>query len=172
MSTYQMIPVPETAIPAVYQLLANLTNVESSRGQGNPVVEDLTRAMPEEEDDHGVLVEGDNGWWWPEQMDELSQMLKNPAGIAMVSTIAENSIAGRNTTYDELRDAGQSVRDEEFGYDHVRAQLSWIAKYSKKLQGENVWPFQLIDLGPDVEKATRYQYRMPEPLAQRWLEIH
>ena len=165
---YLMVPVPQQAISAVYALLAEITKGNSQEPSGNPLVKELAADVPETEDDALVPVEG-NGWWSPDDIVELAIMLKNPAGRAILTLIAKNSLAGELTSYGELREAGQAVRQDEFGNDHVRAQLSWVSKYCKTIKGEHVWPLVVQDNGPDAERGSRYQYFMPESLSEVWL---
>ena len=167
-SDYLMVPVPQQAIPAVYALLAEVTKRNSREPSGNPLVKELAADLPETEDDSLVHVEG-NGWWSPGDIVDLAVMLKNPAGRAILTLIARNSLAGELTSYGELREAGQAVRDDEFGNDHVRAQLSWVSKYCKAIKDEHVWPLLVKDNGPEAERGSRYQYFMPESLAEVWL---
>ena len=101
-TSYQMIAVPESALPAVYTLLAEHTSGRSTQSPENPVVAALTSELPEEKEEEAIWVEG-NGWWTPKQIYELAGMLKNQAGIEMMNLIAKNSIEGSHTTYDQLR---------------------------------------------------------------------
>jgi hypothetical protein len=90
----------------------------------------------------------------------------------MMTMIANNSLGGEPTSYEDLRVAGaEAFAPDDFTYDQVRAQLSWISRYSKGIKGKNVWPLELEDLSnTDAPKGERYLYRMPPEIASWWLE--
>lgn len=153
-----LVPVPRRALPAVYQLLAELTR-------------DATAENGVLASDRPSVSVRDNGAWSKSDLEALRAALKNPAGRAILDIVARNSTRNNDTTYEELRRAGEAATEGAFSYDQVRAQLSWIAKYSKKIKGDKVWPMTFEDRGPEVEKGERYRYRMPAELAQLWLDL-
>jgi hypothetical protein len=150
---YVSVPVPEHLVPEVYALIVNAGD--------NPAV------VPAEAP-AGVAVPG-NGTWTQAQIEELASMLRNPAGRNILTTVANVSLTGRSATYEELRAAGEATSGSDFTYDKLRGQLSWISKYSKRIQGRKVWPMEYHDRGPGLPKADRYQYKMPHEVATWWL---
>lgn len=168
--TIHMVPVPDYALPAVYEVLARLTSQQQTETTATERDEMSPSALVDEvvPEEDSVFVPG-NGYWTDHEIEELAGMLKNDAGRAIIQAIALNSTMGDWTYYDELIEAGESVAGPDFGPDNVRAQLSWFAKYAKKIKGQNVWPMEVEDLGPEEPKGKRYRYLMPEPLAATWL---
>lgn len=163
-------PVHIDHLPKVYALLAQLANQSGAEGEGLDLRTLTEVEWGPEEDITAIIVDRDNGPWWVEEIEELAGHLKNEAGIAMMTAIARNSLNDVWTTYADLLDAGADASDNpDFGYDHVRAQLSWIAKYSKRIKGANVWPLRMEDAGPDADRGQRYRYFMPTTLAEAWL---
>ena len=137
-----MVPVPESALPAVYALLARLT------AKGN------AHERPSA--------------WMRGDMKDLAALIKNPAGRAIVTAIARRSLQGKKASYEDLRSAAAKVVTG-FTFSRVQAQLSWFAKYCKKLKGENTWPLD-VETVEDVPKGERYLYIMDKDLAEAWLE--
>jgi hypothetical protein len=155
--TYVPVSVPEHLLSTVYALLID------------ELVSDLPSPSRSTAASGGVNVPN-NGIWFQEDLEELSARLKNPSGRAILTLVAKNSHNGSPTTYEQLRAAGEAAASGEFTYDNLRAQLSWIAKYSKSIRnGEHVWPMEYIDGGPDHDKGDRYTYQMPPEVAGWWL---
>lgn len=137
-----MVPVPASALPAVYELLARLT------AKGN--------------------AEERSSAWVASDMKELAALIKNPAGRAIVTAIARRAARGEKVSYEQLRSAAAKVVSG-FTYSRVQAQLSWLAKYCKKLKGDNTWPLE-VETVNDAPKGERYLYTMNKDLAEAWLE--
>lgn len=101
-----------------------------------------------------------NGEWTEAEIKQLVEAFRNPAGRAIVRRIAE--AADGPVNYGELAEAGGVT------FDQLRAQLAWLAKYAKKIKGENVWPITVTEDASKV-KGERYVYRMPKRIAEWWL---
>lgn len=155
MTTYVPVSVPEHLLPSVYGLLLQDTSVPDD-DEGQPP-------------SGGVAVPG-NGTWHEHELQDLERRVKNPAGRAILTLVAEKSLNGSMSTYEELRVAGEAATSAEFDYDNLRAQLSWISKYSKAIRnGVKQWPMEFVDGGAERDKGQRYTYRMPSEVAAWWL---
>jgi hypothetical protein len=156
MSTiYVSVSVPEHLLPSVYALiLQDISGPEAD--EGHPP--SAAAAVP------------GNGTWHQHELQELERRVKNPAGRAILTLVAEKGLNGSTSTYEELRVAGESATSDEFDYDNLRAQLSWISKYSKAIRnGVKQWPMEFVDGGAELDKGQRYTYRMPSDVAAWWL---
>jgi hypothetical protein len=152
-TTYVPVSVPEHLLPSVYELI-----LQDTSGRDDAASSSVSAAVP------------GNGTWHRHELEELERRLKNPAGRAILTLVAENSIEGTASTYEELRVAGGAATTDAFDYDKLRAQLSWISKYSKAIRnGVKQWPMEYVDGGSDLEKGQRYTYRMPAEVAGWWL---
>ncbi|MDB4953341.1 MAG: hypothetical protein JWO36_910 [Myxococcales bacterium] len=140
-----MVPVPAPALPQVYEALDRYY-----KGL------DLGPA------DVTVAVPG-NGDWSQTEIKQLSGYYRNPKGRAVIRKIAV--ARGAEVTYGELAEAGG------LSFDELRDQLSWFAKYAKKIkEGVHIWPITVEDR-QGKPKEERYIYRMPPEIADWWLEI-
>lgn len=154
-TTYVPVSVPEHLLPSVYALILQDTSSSEDDAVASPSV---SAAVP------------GNGNWHQHELEELERRVKNPAGRAILTLVAEKSVNGSASTYEELRVAGEAATADEFDYDNLRAQLSWISKYSKAIRnGVKQWPMEYVDGGSDLEKGQRYTYRMPSEVAGWWL---
>ena len=153
---YQMIPVLEEHIPAVIELIAKLN------ASGTSVSPASTEACEVP----------DNGTWSLAELVELHTRC-NDRTRAVLSLIASASLAGSEASYNDLLQAGRPHAGDptNYGFNNLRADLAWIAKYAKKVKGANVWPLTYRQLGPEHPKGERYLYKMPTAIARWWSEI-
>ena len=152
---YQMLPVLEKDIPAVFALLARL----NPTGTASPTVTGETVDVP------------DNGTWSLAELVELHAKC-NARTRAILSCVASASLADTEVSYSDLLEAGRPHANEPdgYGFNNLRADLAWIAKYAKKVKGANVWPLSFRQLGAEHPKGERILYKMPITIAQWWLE--
>lgn len=153
MATYVMVAIPEHLLAEVYGLLQRGLQPAGSKSSGE-----------------AVPVRGQGSWTEPE-IAELSRRLTHPGGRAVLDTIANAGLMDRDVTYEELRAAGAAAMDGgKFSFDQLRAQLSWISRYSKEIRGGvKQWPMEFSDRGQASDKGTRYVYAMPKTVAGWWL---
>ena len=168
-STYENVPVPTELVPEVYAFISERMG---TAGEGPPPEPGLPTPMeaPPDEDSWDL---GKNGRWTQTDLTDLRERFQNRSGRAMVTAIAERSPNGEQTSYEDLRSAGEAVRTDGFTYNQVRAQLGWLAKYAKAIKGANVWPISFEDRAKrgdrDLPKGERYWYGMEPGIAEWWL---
>lgn len=159
---YVQMAVPEPLVPQVTLLLHEyFTGVT---GGSDPDAAATARAQQGTEE--AVAVPG-NETWTRSELGQLHASFRNDRGRAVIARIAERSLAGDAATYGELQ--------EHAGLDEfkLRSQLAWFSKKGKALKGTDggVWPMTVTDAGSHSPKGVRYRYRMPEPIAEWWLEL-
>lgn len=163
-SEFQMVPVPSQYVPQVYRFLADLTA---------GVTLAMEVPLPEPGSDQEFVKVPNNGTWTRADLAELNRVFQNKAGRAVLTTIARASLAGREVSYGELRAAGATEFDG-FTFGQLRAQLSWLSKYCKRIKGAHHWPLVIRDLSKGVSHPPptpdRYLYKVDERIATWWLE--
>jgi len=153
---YQLIPVLEQHIPAVIELLAQL----NAAGAAGPAAETETIDVPE------------NGTWSFAELVEMHTRC-NDRTRTILARIAAASLTDTEASYNDLLEAGRPYAGDpaNYGFNNLRADLAWIAKYAKKIKGTNVWPLTYRQIGPEHPKGERYLYKMPVGIAKWWTEI-
>jgi hypothetical protein len=138
-----MVPVPTAALPQVTEVLNRYYQAQAAGTL----------------DQELVTVAG-NGEWSEAEIAELYAMFRNEAGRAVLRLVAQ--AGGEPVTY------GAMAEVAGLNFNELRAHLAWFARYSKKIKGSNIWPITVAE-DSNKPKGERYEYRMPERIAEWWL---
>jgi hypothetical protein len=135
-----MVPVPRSALPAVYRALA-----EALQPSAAPIER---------------VVVPSNGDWSEQQVRQLCFALTTAQAQKVFSCVA--AARGRLVTYEAMAQAAGLHIDE------LRTQLAWFSKRCKQIRGVNEWPVEVVR-DTRKPKGQRFSYRMNPRIAEWWL---
>jgi hypothetical protein len=135
-----MVPVPRSALGAVYKALGDCLG------------------------DHSTLVErvlvANNGEWSEAEVRQVCFALTSLPAQKTFRCVA--AARGKLVTYEALANAAGLAIDE------LRTQLAWFSKRCKRVRGANEWTIELVR-DPGKPKGKHCSYRMPPRIAEWWL---
>lgn len=135
-----MVPVPRSALPAVYRALA-----DALQPSATPV-------------ERGAVV--NNADWSEQQVRQLCFALTTDQAQKAFGCVAAGR--GRLITYEAMAQAAGLHIDE------LRTQLAWFSKRCKQVRGVTEWPIEVVR-DTRKPKGQRFSYRMNPRIAEWWL---
>jgi hypothetical protein len=135
-----MVPVPRSALGAVYRALGDFL------GRPASLVE--------------LVQVANNGEWSEADVRQVCLALTSLPAQKTFRCVA--AAHGKLVTYEAMANSAGLAVDE------LRTQLAWFSKRCKRVRGANEWPIELVR-DPGKPKGQHCSYRMPPRIAEWWL---